>query len=1084
MTPPTKPNPQAAENHRKLLAGIPLHFDAAANPVSRRLPAEWIREAATKQVEIDVSNAEIEGNLDLSGRAFEETISLINCRLIETADLSYASFKKNLVLRGSSFEKGITFQSSKLEQDLILDNAAVGSGKATFSNLRAEGVVSASRTVFGADVKADFAEAYFEKSIRFWGTEFGGDVEFDHCHIAGSGNFGGVVFKKKLNFNPSRIDGGLFFNAYDEENVSAAIFEDSANFGATEIGTAAVFDGATFKSKDLPAQFFAARIDGPALFTGTTFAGPVDFNEVEIEGSAYFQDASFEKSANFERARIAGSATYQNATFAGLVQFARARIGSAAVFDNCKFTSADADISFYGATIEGDGLFRSVQFSGIANFSRLRVNSMVDFGDAEFKATEKEVLFYNARIGGDAYFRRAKFAGDVSFLEAEISGQAGFSGAVFSKKVSFNLAKVVGPVFFRAEKDVAVAHFAGEVDCVSAEFGTLDLSYAEFTAPDKPLMFDNMIVSSDALARGAVFTSATSFRGVQIKGAANFNGVQFKGDVTFGSARIDGEASFSVDFADQKAVTTFAGVADFAFVQFGSNAVFNEAEFLSKEKGLRFHGTRVGMDAYFRNAKFDGYATFNFVSITGNLTMTSVEFRHENAIASFDGASIGGGMFFYESGIENWVPAIFAGEFHFIGGRIGSHANFQSVQFNSTKKIAWFDGTTFGSTAYFSGAVFKGITRFVGTQFEGLVEFVGTRFDVDPNSANDPGTLFVNTEFKQGVYFNQARFSGPVDFRSARFDLETSFVGVEFKGTASFNGCYLSGSARFGEPKLICKFSDVSFRNASFTGDAHFEHVIFMGLAQFRETSFRVVSFSEDGLVEGQAQFQGNLEFGGCTYERIQTNWQSLMRMSDGGSRLEPYDRQPYMQLESVFRSVGRDLMADEVYLERQRVERTRYLSSAQRSFGFIDELQRFGKWLFSYLYWRLLNYGVRPYRMVAVTALLLLIGTGTFLQPDAVNQKGVKPDDPPMHASLRPVEAFQMSLKQFLPVDLPMASQWSPSEDPVDVRIHLGTGSYSIVGKLRASVFATFFLKLPGWILVPLGVAALTGLLRSKARS
>jgi hypothetical protein len=60
--------------------------------------------------------------------------------------------------------------------------------------------------------------------------------------------------------------------------------------------------------------------------------------------------------------------------------------------------------------------------------------------------------------------------------------------------------------------------------------------------------------------------------------------------------------------------------------------------------------------------------------------------------------------------------------------------------------------------------------------------------------------------------------------------------------------------------------------------------------------------------------------------------------------------------------------------------------------------------------------------------------------------------------------DAGRMSIRTFLPVDLPLLINCDPSEKYVFL--------------LRSSDWATIF-KVAGWILVPLGVAGLTGILK-----
>src|SRR5881394_3962448 len=93
--------------------------------------------------------------------------------------------------------------------------------------------------------------------------------------------------------------------------------------------------------------------------------------------------------------------------------------------------------------------------------------------------------------------------------------------------------------------------------------------------------------------------------------------------------------------------------------------------------------------------------------------------------------------------------------------------------------------------------------------------------------------------------------------------------------------------------------------------------------------------------------------------------------------RLEPYDRQPYTQLEKVLRAMGQGHAADKVYLMRQHRER-----------GVIRMRGELGTWAFSILYWALGNYGVRPLRLIVFAAALLWAGTMIFHSPGAVSAK------------------------------------------------------------------------------------------------
>lgn len=144
----------------------------------------------------------------------------------------------------------------------------------------------------------------------------------------------------------------------------------------------------------------------------------------------------------------------------------------------------------------------------------------------------------------------------------------------------------------------------------------------------------------------------------------------------------------------------------------------------------------------------------------------------------------------------------------------------------------------------------------------------------------------------------------------------------------------------------------------------------------------------------------------------------------------------------------------------------------------FANGRERSSDWLFSSAYWLLANYGVKPYQLILLPLMLLTLAVFVFSQPQAVRRvdpslgleakaKGSTLTIPDRETFTPVGLAARVSMRTFLPVEVPLASGWEPS-------------NHHIAGPLRSSDFAAF-LKIAGWILVPLGVAALTGLLRRK---
>jgi hypothetical protein len=121
----------------------------------------------------------------------------------------------------------------------------------------------------------------------------------------------------------------------------------------------------------------------------------------------------------------------------------------------------------------------------------------------------------------------------------------------------------------------------------------------------------------------------------------------------------------------------------------------------------------------------------------------------------------------------------------------------------------------------------------------------------------------------------------------------------------------------------------------------------------------------------------------------------------------------------------------------------------------------------------------------VAIT-LILLLGTLIFHLERAVEPKQdtqsppvTEPQASAEGRSLLPLwEAFWFSLNLFLPVQIPAGSDWKASSSQIIWRIQTPWGRWDIRLFIKFITFATL-LKVAGWILVPVGVAGLAGILK-----
>jgi uncharacterized protein YjbI with pentapeptide repeats len=618
------------------------------------------------------------------------------------------------------------------------------------------------------------------------------------------------------------------------------------------------------------------------------------------------------------------------------------------------------------------------------------------------------------------------------FVEAEwIAEAAKQSARIVISKGIITGALHLKYVSFPEEVSIIGCKVTDAADFSCATFKRkLDLSHTAF---GQGADLSNVILEYDANLTKTYFDAGqANFLDLQARGTFVADGARFARGVEamFHRARFEKAASFKG--------TQFESGANFIETKILGSATFEQAQFNSRDEPAKFETAEIDHDAHFESVIFRGDARFMQTQIGGN--------------ALFYGAA-------------------FAGRTEFIRAQVGGLCGFGPVTFNRSLSF---------NSASLNGGISFGNSRKAVTEFKGDADFMHAKIaSCDFQLAIFTGrALFVAAEIGRAI-FRGALFQKGSDpsFRGAHFMNEALFQGAVFADKANFMDCHFASMAHFSREERshegICfpgaAFHEASFNHAQFEADGQFEETIFHGNANFRETTARVLLFSSTGHVRGVSQFQGKTDLRGCTYDSIQADWKTLLGRFVGATNPQLYDRQPYLQLERSYRQAGRDHDADDIYLCRQLVERGQKRAAHQR-----------GPWLKSFLHGFIANYGVRPYRLLVIPIILLALGTIVLSRPNAVSMKREAVEVSPPAAQERPTKsspesegysrwglAARLSFRIFIPVELPLASHWEPSDG------HL-------LEYVRFSDVATV-LKIGGWILVPLGVAALTGLLRTK---
>lgn len=1002
---------------------------------ARTIQASWIMELAKEperafRQSITIANAIVVGPLRLPYASFEYGLSITSSEFVDEVDLSFATFKRVADFSDSHFNKPITFRAAHAQADFIITRANF-LDHSSFEDLRVDVMLKADGAHFRT---ANFSRINVAKGLSFIPASVQGNkmltpacftekASFVEAHVEGVADLRGIQFNKDADFRGIRIDVALLFRTdIIEGQIYQTRFGGDTRFYGAKIQLNAEFDGAHFDGK---LNFEAVQIGGALLCRSTFPNGQLNLTH-------------FGDEARFFGVKIQGNADFSGARFAKMANFELMRIEGAAYFrsrvfgDNYTKTYFDGEVSFADAFIQGNAVFSGATFAGRSNFTRISIGGEAGFG----------VLQSGQQV------HRTSFIGEVTFFKAKIGGNAEFGGAKFASRAVFELAYIGG----------------------NAHFRTLDVRVS--ATQQSALKISPLRIS---------FANEVSFLDAHIVGNADFSGARFKKSVNFSRAHIGGVAFFRTSLIGRRICQTrFCGEALFVNVKIQNNAIFDAARFKGK---TNFTLARIDGDASFHavilrdltvRTIFEDDVSFQDVQIGNTADFNGVQFGKE---AIFVRARIGGDAFFlpihrvdYSKLIEDKIfnefsPVCFNDRCVFIDAKIKGNADFRGAKF---RNVANFERLSIGRVGFFRAIDFifadkpKGEfkRKVIETRFNDTVRFLGAEFQ--------RGADFSGAKFEKLAIFSRAQSVDNIQFNSyksaekevpTRFGDEVDFYGAQFKSEAHFQNTLFKKKA--------------SFQRLIIDGAALFQDAIFEDLADFREAHLSVAYFRNEEVnnfsqnsakakaevptTNGETKFHGEIDLRGFTYKQIYVEWEQIFN----SEHLYVYDRQPYTQLEQFFHSKGDDYAAGNIYFESREHNRKDLRKKKQFLPAFRYLLER-----------TLYRYGVRPYRLIGYGLLVILLGTMMFSLPGAVEHKEVSLRTSPVDLSY--AQALGVSLRLFIPiVEIPSGHQWIPSQNPAPLLRHASL-SFADYGS---------FHRLAGAVLVPLGVAALAGILHRKGK-
>jgi hypothetical protein len=759
---------------------------------------------------------------------------------------------------------------------------------------------------------------------------------------------------------------------------------------------------------------------------------------IELTEDTAKQDTDEEPLLPLSKARVVGKLDLKHCTIQKPLEILDCDVEADVDLRYCEFEQA---VNFSGCTFHGefnsgdeieshtvykkDLICNKTTFERTAWFHGVRVEGSAYFSEADFPSEEQSVNFTGGTFETSLECNKATFQGAARFIALRCNGVGIFSEARFRRGANF-----------------AYASFGAKLEFRGTQFeGPADL---------------HLVKCRELFCCDSIFEGGVSFALLECDGSGLFNGAKFRGkeEVSFNSASFVGDQSCrgaafegAATFDSLKcnslscAGATFEGGASFTSLECSGSGQFSSAKFKGKE-GVWLDGSSFGQFLYCNGTTFEGAA--NFHSLKCNNLMCA-------------GATFEGGASFISlecSGSGQFNNTKFKGEkdVSFLSGSF-RQLNCSDVTFEGA---ASFDSltcndlfaydATFEGKATFGSLKCDGVGEFDKAIFEGEVLFLSASFaDLFCNEVTFKGeTFFSGVKCNRGS-FNDAKFHGKkVDFVHASFGVNLQCKRSQFEGSASF---------------FALNSTTLDLRRAQFVGSvnlsaAHISQNLILTDARFQRTvTLKDASIGELVLEGDVFPFKNTLDLRDCTFSRFRSPQDDrLERAMELANAQDPtkFSRDPYLQLEKYYESIGNDAQARRIYYQG-RCE-LRVNAKAQNKWSSLKS--------FTDLVWKYLTgYGVDIRPLLLISSIFLIIGTLMFYLPnDALSKADASAKSYPWQDELP--YRFLYSLDLLIPlINLRVDEQWMPNG--------LLLQAYSTV---HAMV---------GWLIIPLLLAALAGIMR-----
>jgi len=602
--------------------------------------------------------------------------------------------------------------------------------------------------------------------------------------------------------------------------------------------------------------------------------------------------------------------------------------------------------------------------------------------------------------------------------------------------------------------DYKAAAFSTEISAAflislftATESGQLGGLYLDHAVVTNELELVNKEVPRGVELNHCTFSKPVHLVGNRFRRSLVFRNCSFRNTVIFEHMDVDDHLDLSgSEFAAQFRCTPvrigggltgngvyFGGPADFSYLKVGLSAQFNEDKSVAGERDPMFRmDTRTAVFA--KDCNFEG-------AIIGKAFVMAK--AHLSGSANFKSLKVG------TSAYIGW--SVFGDQVDFSFGETANDFNAEHAVFQSTNR-AKFYGVKIGGQAIFDEVLFGGAVDFGDAMVEKNMEAFGARFTNPDTEASFFGmkvagsAFFTNTVFAGPVNFILGQISGNFEVEGSSFNNESSVSRLTEITTlrplhfnADFGSLKVGGFAVFANADFT---GTVSFRNAEFQ-NLHLENVDF---------GHGTNSVQMEGLMYRHIRAVAPRHTNHLARIEQHASWENLKDILVNNVN---FSADAYERVEEYFRRVGEHDLADEVFIQRRRQEmKDPDLSWPTKAWSHVLD------WV--------VGYGKEPSRALGFGVIVILLGSFVFRPEKMCSSK---------HA-LKCCNSFWYSVDLFVPgIDLHVADDWHPEMPQEPYPVH---GRARLLWRLRR--WRWYYVRLHksiGWVLIPLGLASILGIVK-----